>query len=78
MARKKAANNGAAISFEEKLWLPADKLRGSMDAAEYKQQAHRPRPRLPQVHLRRFRVAASEDRGDAGGDNVFWVPIDTL
>lgn len=36
MARKKAADNGADLGFEEKLWLAADKLRGSMDAAEYK------------------------------------------
>ena len=28
--------NGASLGFEEKLWLAADKLRGSIDAAEYK------------------------------------------
>jgi type I restriction enzyme M protein len=28
--------NGANLGFEEKLWLAADKLRGHMDAAEYK------------------------------------------
>ncbi len=28
--------NGGAIGFEEKLWTAADKLRGSIDAAEYK------------------------------------------
>ncbi len=31
-----AKNNGATLGFEEKLWLAADKLRGSVDAAEYK------------------------------------------
>ncbi len=37
MARKRRQpNNGASLGFEEKLWLAADKLRGHMDAAEYK------------------------------------------
>lgn len=27
-------DNGASLGFEEKLWLAADKLRGSIDAAE--------------------------------------------
>jgi type I restriction enzyme M protein len=36
--RKRAEKNGngANLGFEEKLWLAADKLRGHMDAAEYK------------------------------------------
>ncbi len=41
MARKKQTDkakkaNGANLGFEEKLWAAADKLRGHMDAAEYK------------------------------------------
>ena len=34
----KAANetNGANLGFEQKMWQAADKLRGHMDAAEYK------------------------------------------
>jgi type I restriction enzyme M protein len=35
-AKKKPKANGANLGFEEKLWLTADKLRGHMDAAEYK------------------------------------------
>ena len=38
--RKKAANgstNGATVGYEAQLWAMADALRGSMDAAEYKQ-----------------------------------------
>jgi type I restriction enzyme M protein len=33
---KSASNGGANIGFEEKLWLAADTLRGSIDAGEYK------------------------------------------
>jgi type I restriction enzyme M protein len=29
-------SNGANLGFEEKMWQAADKLRGYMDAAEYK------------------------------------------
>lgn len=30
------AENTTTVGFEDKLWLAADKLRGSMDASEYK------------------------------------------
>lgn len=33
---KTRANNGANLGFEQQLWQMADKLRGHMDAAEYK------------------------------------------
>jgi type I restriction enzyme M protein len=42
MARPKKTetkNNGANLGFEARLWLAADAMRGSMDAAEYKHVA---------------------------------------
>ena len=30
------STNGATLGFENKLWAAADKLRGHLDAAEYK------------------------------------------
>ena len=42
----KAATSGANLGFEGKLFLTADKLRGSMDASEYKHVA------LVDVHRR--------------------------
>src|SRR5438270_8063230 len=44
MARKRASRkavkakpaNGATVGYESELWAMADKLRGSLDAAEYK------------------------------------------
>jgi type I restriction enzyme M protein len=32
-------SNSAGLGFEEKLWAAADKLRGHMDAGEYKHVA---------------------------------------
>ena len=33
---KNRTKNGANLGFEQKLWQAADKLRGSMDASDYK------------------------------------------
>jgi type I restriction enzyme M protein len=82
MARQKKATNGANLGFEEKLWQAADKMRGHMDAAEYKHVA------LGLVFLKyisdafeEFRAklakvpgANSEDRDEYVAENVFWVP----
>ena len=36
MAKTKKAENTADIGFEEQIWKAADKLRGNIDASEYK------------------------------------------
>ena len=79
-SRKKS--NGANLGFEEKLWAAADKLRGHMDAAEYKhvvlglvflkyisdafQELH--------VQLTEDEHGDAEDRDEYTAENVFWVP----
>src|SRR5712692_9307503 len=77
-------NNGANLGFEEKLWQAADKLRGHMDAAEYKHVV------LGLIFLKYIsdafqelhdRLAAdkgadAEDRDEYVAENVFWVPKD--
>jgi type I restriction enzyme M protein len=85
MPRKKSAStngNGANLGFEEKLWAAADKLRGHMDAAEYKHVV------LGLIFLKYIsdafqelhdRLAAdkssdAEDRDEYIAENVFWVP----
>lgn len=79
---KRATKNGANLGFEQKLWQAADKLRGSMDAAEYKHvvlgliflkyisdafQEH-------YEQLTNDSEADPEDRDEYAGDNIFWVP----
>ena len=84
MARKKAADNGAAIGFEEKLWLAADKLRGSMDAAEYKHivlglvflKYISDAFEEQRVKIKGMAGADPEDRDEYKADNVFWVPME--
>ena len=72
----------AALGIEEKLWLMADKLRGSMDSSEYKnvvlgllflkyisdafEEKHQ--------ELLQDEYADEEDRDEYLADNIFWVP----
>ena len=79
---KPAGGNGANLGFEEKLWAAADKLRGHMDAAEYKHVV------LGLVFLKYIsdafqerydalkadKHADPEDRDEYTAENVFWVP----
>lgn len=73
---------GATLGFEEKLWMAADKLRGTMDSAEYKHVV------LGLIFLKYISdsfvekyqaleaeaFADPEDRDEYLADNVFWVP----
>lgn len=78
----KKSNNGANLGFEQQLWQMADKLRGHMDAAEYKHvvlgliflkyisDAFKERYEA----LKKEPHADPEDRDEYTAENVFWVP----
>jgi type I restriction enzyme M protein len=86
MPSKKTAttkkSNGATLDFESQLWAAADKLRGHMDASEYKhvvlgliflkyisdsfEEVH--------AHLVTEKDANPEDRDEYLAQNIFWVP----
>lgn len=75
-------NSGANLAFADKLWNAADKLRGTMDSAEYKHVV------LGLIFLKYISdsfmekyqalqaeaLADPEDRDEYLADNVFWVP----
>src|SRR5579859_6058162 len=77
---KKTAKNGANLGFEQTLWQAADKLRGNIDASDYKHvvlgliflkyisEAFEER----HATLKSEPHANPEDRDAA--ENVFWVP----
>ena len=80
--RPPARQTGANLGFEDKLWMAADKLRGTMDAAEYKHVV------LGLIFLKyisdsfadqyaaleREPYADPEDRDEYLAANVSWVP----
>ncbi|MGK7958144.1 MAG: type I restriction-modification system subunit M [Crocosphaera sp.] len=80
-ANKKQANS-AKLGFEETLWQAADKLRGHLDAAEYKHVV------LGLIFLKYIsdafdelyqeleadKYAAPEDRDEYLAENIFYVP----
>ena len=76
-------NNGATLGFEVQLFQAADKMRGSMDASEYKHVA------LGLIFLKYISDAFegkhaalesagedAEDRDHYLAENIFWVPKD--
>jgi len=82
MTKEQKSNDGANLGFEAKLFLTADKLRGSMDASEYKHVA------LGLVFLKyisesfstvfeKLKVDEYADEEDAEeyiAERTFWVP----
>jgi len=78
------AENTTTVGFEDKLWLAADKLRGSMDASEYKHVV------LGLIFLKYVSDSFSEkyealveenegfeeDKDEYTADNIFWVPLE--
>ena len=91
---KQAANgnggNGANLGFEQKLWQAADKMRGHMDAAEYKHVAlgliflkyisdafeatYQQIQAGEDAFSQQFGPGDPEDRDEYQARNVFWVP----
>ena len=81
---RKRTQTGANLGFEDKLWMAADKLRGTMDSAEYKHVV------LGLIFLKYIsdsflekyealqaeEFADPEDRDEYLADNVFWVPTE--
>lgn len=75
-------NNGANLGFENKLWNAADKLRGTMDAAEYKHVVlgliflKYISDAFHEKHeeLKAQEYANPEDRDEYNAENIFWVP----
>lgn len=77
-------DTGANLGFENKLWMAADKLRGTMDSAEYKHVV------LGLIFLKyisdsflekheellKEEFANPEDPDEYLADNVFWVPTE--
>lgn len=77
-----ANGTGSNLGFEERLWNAADKLRGTMDASEYKHVV------LGLIFLKyisdtfeefynrikAMEYADPEDRDEYLAENVFWVP----
>ena len=80
-----AKSNGANLGFESQLWATADKLRGHMDASEYKhvvlgliflkyisdtfQEKYKKLEELKDTDY-----TDPEDRDEYAAENVFWVP----
>jgi len=87
MARpKKSETTAANLGFEAKLWLAADKLRNTMDAAEHKHVVlgliflKYISDRFDEHHAKlkagkgEYAGANPEDADEYRAENIFWVP----
>ena len=80
--RSSKNKNGSALGFEATLWATADKLRGNLDAAEYKHVVlgliflKYISDAFEEKHcaLQKDKGADPEDRDEYLAENVFWVP----
>jgi len=80
--RPSKAPNGATLGFEATLWKAADKLRGHMDAADYKHVVlgliflKYISDAFEELHgkLTADKLADEEDPNEYLAQNVFWVP----
>jgi type I restriction enzyme M protein len=78
----KQKSNGATLDFQSQLWAAADKLRGHMDASEYKHVVlgliflKYISDSFEELHgiLETKEYADPEDRDEYLAQNVFWVP----
>ncbi|MDD5576358.1 MAG: type I restriction-modification system subunit M N-terminal domain-containing protein, partial [Acidithiobacillus sp.] len=81
---KKKTEDTTSQSLESKLWATADKLRGHLDAADYKHVVlgliflKYISDRFAQRHAEIVREEAgayAEDRDEYTAEGVFWVPL---
>ncbi|HEV2314648.1 MAG TPA: class I SAM-dependent DNA methyltransferase [Candidatus Acidoferrales bacterium] len=80
--KKENSKNGANLGFEPQMWQAADKLRGNMDAADYKNVVLgliflKYISDAFQEHYEKLKSelhANPEDRDEYAGENIFWVP----
>ena len=79
MARKESST---MLGYEDKLWLAADKLRGSMDSSEYKHVALgliflkyvSDAFEVRQQQIAQDEYADPEDKDEYLSENVIWIP----
>ena len=77
-----STSSNTALGFEATLWATADKLRGNLDAAEYKHVVlgliflKYISDAFAEKHadLQKEKGADPEDRDEYTADNIFWVP----